>query len=81
MYMCIFTIIIILMTITITITITIIINITIITTIQDEADAMCTKIAIMSKGQIRAIGSRHHLKAQLGQCYEINMKLHFTGTI
>lgn len=42
---------------------------------MDEADALCHKIAIMAKGQIRAIGSRQHLKEMFGQHYEVVVKL------
>ena len=42
---------------------------------------MCTKIAIMAKGQIRALGSRQYLKSQFGAYCEMHIKLHYTENL
>ncbi|VDM79665.1 unnamed protein product [Strongylus vulgaris] len=33
---------------------------------MEECEALCTRIAIMDKGQIRCIGSKQHLKNKYG---------------
>lgn len=42
---------------------------------MEEAEALCKRIGIMVKGQLRALGTKQHLKLKFGQGYEITMKL------
>jgi len=42
---------------------------------MEEAEALCTRIGIMVKGQIRALGTPQHLKNKFGSGYEIIIKL------
>jgi ATP-binding cassette subfamily A (ABC1) protein 3 len=42
---------------------------------QDEADALCGKLAIMVNGQFRSLGSRQQLKASLGPFYQATVLL------
>ncbi|XP_074604123.1 phospholipid-transporting ATPase ABCA3-like [Brevipalpus obovatus] len=42
---------------------------------MDECEALCNRIAIMSKGQIRCIGSSTHLKNKFGQGYTLIIKM------
>ena len=43
---------------------------------MEEAEALCTRIGIMVKGQLRALGTPQHLKQKFGSGYEIIVKLH-----
>jgi len=43
---------------------------------MEEAEALCTRIGIMVKGKLRALGSPQQLKIQLGVGYEIALKMH-----
>jgi ABC-type multidrug transport system ATPase subunit len=43
---------------------------------MEEAEALCTRIGIMVKGQLRALGTPQELKIQLGVGYEIALKVH-----
>ncbi|XP_065570568.1 ABC-type organic anion transporter ABCA8-like [Artemia franciscana] len=42
---------------------------------MEEADALCSRIAIMVKGELRCIGSSQHLKNRYGSGYELEVKL------
>ena len=42
---------------------------------MEEAEALCQRIGIMVKGQLRALGTKQHLKAKFGSGYELCMKL------
>ena len=42
---------------------------------MEEAEALCTRIGIMVKGQLRALGTPQHLKQKYGSGYEIIIKL------
>jgi ATP-binding cassette subfamily A (ABC1) protein 3 len=42
---------------------------------MEEAEALCQRIAIMVKGQIRALGTKQHLKYKFGSGYELSAKL------
>lgn len=42
---------------------------------MEEAEALCTRIGIMVKGQLRAIGEPQHLKHKFGSGYEIIVQL------
>jgi ATP-binding cassette subfamily A (ABC1) protein 3 len=42
---------------------------------MEEAEALCQRIAIMVKGQIRALGTKQHLKHKFGSGYELSVKL------
>jgi len=42
---------------------------------MEEAEALCTRIGIMVKGQLRALGSPQHLKQKFGSGYEIVVKM------
>ena len=41
---------------------------------MEEANALCTRIAIMTKGVMRCIGSAQHLKDKYGAGYVLNIK-------
>ncbi|XP_074605190.1 phospholipid-transporting ATPase ABCA3-like [Brevipalpus obovatus] len=41
---------------------------------MDECEALCNRIAIMSKGEIRCLGSSTHLKNKYGQGYTLIIK-------
>ena len=43
---------------------------------MDECEAMCTRLAIMSKGHFKCIGSQQHLKTKFGNGYTLVIKLH-----
>jgi len=45
---------------------------------MDEADALCSKIAIMVMGKLKCIGSNQHLKSKFGQGYVLEIKLNQT---
>ena len=40
---------------------------------MEEADALCTRIAIMARGTLRVIGSNLHLKKKFGSGYKLEM--------
>ena len=42
---------------------------------MDEAEALCKRIGIMVKGQLRALGTKQHLKNKFGSGYELIVKL------
>ena len=42
---------------------------------MDEAEALCKRIAIMVNGQIRALGTKQHLKNKFGSGFELVLKL------
>jgi ATP-binding cassette subfamily A (ABC1) protein 3 len=46
---------------------------------MEEAEALCKRIAIMVKGQLRAIGTKQHLKVKFGSGFELTVKLHVTN--
>jgi ABC-type multidrug transport system ATPase subunit len=48
---------------------------------MEEAEALCQRIAIMVKGQIRALGTKQHLKYKFGSGYELSVKLHVNTQI
>jgi ABC-type multidrug transport system ATPase subunit len=41
---------------------------------MEECEALCTKLAIMSRGQFQCFGSVQHLKSKYGQGYGLIMK-------
>jgi len=42
---------------------------------MEEAEALCTRIGIMVKGQLQALGTPQHLKTKFGSGYELILKL------
>ena len=42
---------------------------------MEEAEALCTRIGIMVKGQMQALGTPQHLKQKFGSGYELVLKL------
>jgi ABC-type multidrug transport system ATPase subunit len=42
---------------------------------MEEAEALCHRIGIMVKGQLRALGTKQHLKNKFGSGYELTVKL------
>ncbi|VDL72019.1 unnamed protein product [Nippostrongylus brasiliensis] len=42
---------------------------------MEECEVLCTRIAIMDRGQIRCIGSKQHLKSKFGQGHSLTVKL------
>lgn len=42
---------------------------------MDEAEALCSRIGVMVSGQLRALGSKQHLKIKFGDGYELIVKL------
>jgi ABC-type multidrug transport system ATPase subunit len=42
---------------------------------MEEAEALCERIGIMVKGQLRALGTKQHLKSKFGSGYELVMKV------
>jgi len=42
---------------------------------MEEADALCSRVGIMVKGELRCIGSTQHLKNLYGAGYTLEMKL------
>jgi len=42
---------------------------------MDEAEALCGRIGIMVKGQLRALGTKQHLKNKFGSGFELVVKL------
>lgn len=43
---------------------------------MDEAEALCKRIGIMVKGQLRALGTKQHLKTKFGSGFELTAKIH-----
>lgn len=41
---------------------------------MEEAEALCTRVGIMVKGELRALGTPQHLKHKFGSGYEISVK-------
>merc|ERR1712019_233674 len=41
---------------------------------MEEAEALCSRIAIQVDGQLRCLGSAQQLKSQYGQGYEVSVK-------
>lgn len=46
---------------------------------MDEAEALCKRIGIMVKGQLRALGTKQHLKNKFGSGYELVIKVRITN--
>ena len=46
---------------------------------MEEAEALCTRIGIMAKGEMRCIGSAQHLKSKYGKGYTLTINLLPTG--
>lgn len=42
---------------------------------MEEAEVLCKRIGIMVKGQLRALGTKQHLKSKFGSGYELVVKL------
>lgn len=42
---------------------------------MEEADALCSRVGIMVKGELRCLGSTQHLKNLYGAGYTLEMKL------
>ena len=42
---------------------------------MEEADALCSRVGIMVKGELRCVGSTQHLKNLYGAGYTLEMKL------
>ncbi|KAJ1355767.1 hypothetical protein KIN20_013304 [Parelaphostrongylus tenuis] len=42
---------------------------------MEECEALCTRIAIMDRGQIRCIGSKQHLKNKFGEGHSLTLKM------
>uniref|UniRef100_H2YP08 ABC transporter domain-containing protein n=1 Tax=Ciona savignyi TaxID=51511 RepID=H2YP08_CIOSA len=42
---------------------------------MDEADALCSRVGIMVKGQLQCLGSTQHLKNKFGQGYSLELKV------
>lgn len=42
---------------------------------MEEAEALCTRIGIMAKGELRCIGSAQHLKSKYGKGYTLTVNL------
>jgi len=45
---------------------------------MDEAEALCKRIGIMVQGQLRALGTKQHLKNKFGSGFELVVKVHVT---
>ncbi len=43
---------------------------------MEEAEALCTRIAIMVSGKLRCLGRPQHLKSKFGEGFELEVKLH-----
>lgn len=46
---------------------------------MEEAEALCGRIGIMVQGQLRALGTKQHLKEKFGSGYELVVKLMVTS--
>ncbi|VDO61146.1 unnamed protein product [Haemonchus placei] len=42
---------------------------------MEECEALCTRIAIMDRGQLRCIGSKQHLKNKFGEGHSLTVKM------
>ena len=42
---------------------------------MDECDALCTRIGILNRGELKCLGSSQHLKSRFGKGYNIEIKL------
>lgn len=42
---------------------------------MEECEAMCTRLAIMSEGHFKCLGSQQHLKTKFGNGYTLVIKL------
>ena len=42
---------------------------------MEECEALCSRVAILTKGFLRCIGTTQHLKAKFGQGYSLQIKL------
>lgn len=42
---------------------------------MEEAEALCTRIGIMAKGELKCIGSAQHLKSKYGKGYTLTVNL------
>ena len=42
---------------------------------MEEADALCSNIGIMIRGQLRALGSSQELKSQYGEGFQCTIRL------
>ena len=49
--------------------------------LQEEADALSTRIAIMTNGKMRCIGTSQELKAKFGQGYQLEVQLRSAATV
>lgn len=47
---------------------------------MEEADALCTRIGILVKGELKCIGSTQHLKNKYGSGYVLEIKLSSSGS-
>ncbi|XP_078349015.1 cholesterol transporter ABCA5-like isoform X2 [Oculina patagonica] len=47
---------------------------------MEEADALCSRVGIMVKGQLKCLGSTQHLKSTYGSGYTLEIKLTQTQT-
>ena len=45
------------------------------THLLDEAEALCSRIAIMTLGQVKCLGSAQHLRSKFGEGYHIALNL------
>lgn len=43
---------------------------------MDDSERLCTRLAIMSAGRLRCLGSSTHLKTKFGYGYTLRVKLH-----
>eukprot|EP01034_Spumella_vulgaris_P016192 gene16192-20691_t len=46
---------------------------------MDEAEALCKRIGIMTHGQLRALGTKQHLKNKFGSGFELVVKVFVTN--
>ncbi len=46
---------------------------------MEEADALCTRVGIMVRGELRCLGSTQHLKNKYGGGYVLEVKLRLRG--
>ncbi|CAE7645193.1 ABCA7 [Symbiodinium microadriaticum] len=42
---------------------------------MEEAEALCSRIGIMARGELQCIGSAHHLKSKFGKGYALTINL------
>ena len=48
------------------------------THLLDEAEALCSRIGIMSHGSMRCLGSSQHLRTKFGSVFEVTISLDAT---